>query len=94
MDRYKDACYLKDIFRVGRTVFVSFFKLCVCSVNIHDACFNFILQPVNSMTLESLMMTQYNSHAELLYHQALGSPAVAVHQERQTRNTSKVQIRE
>ena len=35
-DRHKDGCYLKRIFGVGRTHPLN----SLCSVNIHDACFN------------------------------------------------------
>ena len=55
IDMYKDGCYLKYIFFFGGrqvclcvrlSLFVSlsrslsYSQLCVCSVNIHDACFN------------------------------------------------------
>ena len=55
-DWYKDGCHLQHIFW-GRQVSLS---LClslilnpviVCSVSIHDACFNLYLQQVNNMTL-------------------------------------------
>ena len=38
----------------------------VCSVNIHDACFNLHFATLNSMTLYSLMMTPYNFQVKVM----------------------------
>ena len=59
IDQYKDGCHLKHWGGGGGryaclSVWVSlsllFLIMCVCSMNIHDACLTFILQHVNSMT--------------------------------------------
>ena len=53
IDPYKDGCYLKRIFVVGRTrsLSLSLSLLCLCSENILMHVLTFILQYVDILTL-------------------------------------------
>ena len=67
IDQHKDGCHLKTHFG-GRQVWLSLIlnRVFVCSVNIHDACYNLFLQHVDNMTLSSLMMTPYNTQVRVI----------------------------